>query len=60
VSISAIDGVTAQAFTPTHAATKPASAEVAGAPNHDGDSDDRGTTAVNGSTSKYSLVDRLA
>jgi hypothetical protein len=46
MSITAIGGVSPHlAFQPISSAAKPESAEVAGAPDHDGDSDDSGTKA---------------
>jgi hypothetical protein len=41
MSISAVGGVSPHAFQPIANAAKPEAAEVAGAPDHDGDSDDR-------------------
>ncbi len=41
MSISAVGGVTPQAFQPIAAAAKPEAAEAAGSRDHDGDRDDR-------------------
>jgi hypothetical protein len=52
MSIPAIGGVSPHAvFQPTSRAAQPESAEVAGAPDHDGDSDDsaKATGAARGS-----------
>lgn len=61
VSISAIGGVTPHAaFEPIGGAGKPESAEVAGAPDHDGDSDDRGVSAPAASQVKSGSVNHIA
>lgn len=56
MSISAVGGVSPQAFQSISAAAKPEAAEVAGAPDHDGDSDDRaGAVASTGGAGKGSV-----
>ena len=45
MSISAVGGVSPLAFQSIASTGKPESAEVAGAPDHDGDSDDAATKA---------------
>jgi len=45
MSISAVEGVSPWTFQLVATASKPEAAEAAGAPDHDGDSDDR-TSAV--------------
>jgi hypothetical protein len=47
MSIPAVGGVTPHSFQPVVATAKPEAAETAGAPDHDGDSDD-GTVAAAG------------
>jgi hypothetical protein len=59
MSIAAVMGVSAHAaFQPLSGATKPESAEVAGAPDHDGDSDDHGAKAS--APSRSGSVDVIA
>jgi hypothetical protein len=46
MSISPIGGASLQSMLQVPSAAKPESAEVPGAPDHDGDSDDTGTSAA--------------
>ena len=56
MSISAVGGVSPHAFQSIVAAAKPEAAEAAGAPDHDGDSDDRaGAVAPAGRTGTGSV-----
>jgi hypothetical protein len=56
MSIAAIGGVTSPAFQSIATTAKPEAAEVAGAPDHDGDSDDRaGAVAHTGQASTGSV-----
>ncbi len=49
MSISAVGGISPHALQSIAPAVKPEAAEAAGAPDHDGDSDDRGGAAGAGS-----------
>ena len=61
MSISPIGGVTPHAaFQPIGRAGKPESAEVAGAADHDGDSDDHGVSAGAASQVKTGSVNQIA
>ena len=61
MSISAVGGVTPHAgLQPISPAGKPESAEVAGAPDHDGDSDDGGVSAAAASQVKTGSVNHIA
>lgn len=61
MSISAVGGMTPHvALQPISPAGKPESAEVAGAPDHDGDSDDRGVSVAATSQVNTGLVNRIA
>lgn len=56
MSIAAVGGFSPQAtFAPVGAAQRPESAEVAGAPDHDGDSDDVATKAAQSSARSVDL-----
>lgn len=56
MSIAAVGAMSPHlAFAPTSAASKPESAEVAGAPDHDGDSDDAGASTGRLSSGSVSL-----
>ena len=46
MSISAVGGVSSLAFQSIAATAKPEAAEAAGAPDHDGDSDDRASAVT--------------
>lgn len=48
MSISAVGGVSALAFQSIGSTGKPEAAEAAGAPDHDGDSDDRAGAVAQG------------
>ena len=61
MSISSVGGVAPHAaFEPISRAGKPESAEVAGAPDRDGDSDDHGVSAAAASQVKTASVNHIA
>jgi hypothetical protein len=61
MSISAVGGVSPLAFQSIASTGKPESAEVAGAPDHDGDSDDRaGAVAQTGTPAGLGSVNLFA
>jgi hypothetical protein len=60
MSISAVGGVSPHAFQPIAAAAKPEAAEVAGAPDRDGDSDDRASAVASTGRSGSGSVNVIA
>jgi hypothetical protein len=60
MSISAVGGVQPHAFQPIAAAAKPEAAEAAGAPDHDGDSDDRASGVSQAGSARTGSVNLFA
>lgn len=60
MSISAVGGVSSLAFQSVAAASKPEAAEVAGAADHDGDSDDRAGAVASAGRSGTGSVNVIA
>jgi hypothetical protein len=60
MSISAVGGVSPHTFQSIAAAAKPEAAEAAGAPDHDGDSDDRAGEAAQAGRASTGSVNLFA